>query len=71
MNDLVFARSQMAISLAFHIVFAAMGIGMPVLMCVAEGLHLRTGRAVYLDLCKQHANISCSLPCFHVMGLAT
>lgn len=55
MNDLDFARSQMAMSLAFHIVFAAMGIGMPVLMCVAEALHLRTGRAVYLDLCKRWA----------------
>ena len=42
-------------SLAFHIVFAALGIGMPVLMCVAEGLHLRTGRAVYLDLCRRWA----------------
>jgi len=55
MNDLVFARSQMAMSLAFHIVFAALGIGMPVLMCMAEALHLRTGRLVYLDLCKRWA----------------
>lgn len=55
MNDLDLARSQMAMSLGFHIVFAAMGIGMPVLMCVAEALHLRTGRAVYLDLCTRWA----------------
>src|SRR6266550_3918120 len=29
MSDFLFARSQMAMSLAFHIVFAALGIGMP------------------------------------------
>jgi len=28
-TDLLAARSQMAISLAFHIVFAVVGIGMP------------------------------------------
>jgi cytochrome bd-type quinol oxidase subunit 1 len=27
MSDLLFARSQMALSLAFHIIFAAIGIG--------------------------------------------
>jgi cytochrome d ubiquinol oxidase subunit I len=55
MNDLDLARSQMAMSLGFHIVFAAMGIGMPVLICVAEALHHRTGRAVSLDLRKRWA----------------
>jgi len=29
-------------SLAFHIVFAALGIGMPLLMAIAEGMYLRT-----------------------------
>ena len=51
-NDFFFARSQMAMSLAFHIVFAALGVGMPLMMAMAEGMHLRTGQAVYLDLCK-------------------
>ena len=55
MDDLLAARSQMAMSLAFHIVFAALGIGMPLLMAVAEGMHLRTGQAVYLDLSKHWA----------------
>lgn len=54
-TDLEFARSQMALSLAFHIVFAVVGIGMPLLMVIAEGLYLRTGRAVYLDLTKRWA----------------
>ncbi len=50
MSDLLAARSQMAISLAFHIVFAAIGIGLPVLMLLSEGLWLRTGRRVYLEV---------------------
>jgi cytochrome bd ubiquinol oxidase subunit I len=41
MSDLLFARSQMALSLAFHIVFAAIGIGMPVLMAIAEWQAMR------------------------------
>lgn len=45
----------MAMSLAFHIVFAALGIGMPLLMAVAEGMYLRTRQAVYLDLAKRWA----------------
>ena len=50
MSDFFFARQQMAMSLAFHIMFAALGIGMPWLMAVAEGMYLRTGQPVYLDL---------------------
>jgi len=41
MSDLAAARSQMAISLAFHIVFAVVGIGMPVLMAIAEWMAIR------------------------------
>src|SRR3954471_16560831 len=55
MSDFFFARSQMAMSLAFHIIFAAVGIGLPLLMAVAEGLYLRTRRPVYLDLAKRWA----------------
>src|SRR6266849_1830329 len=55
MGDFLFARSQMAMSLAFHIVFAALGIGMPLLMAIAEGMYLRTKQPVYLDLCKRWA----------------
>jgi cytochrome d ubiquinol oxidase subunit I len=50
MNDFFFARSQMAMSLGFHIVFAALGIGMPLLMAIVEGMYLRTRRPEYLDL---------------------
>src|SRR6266496_1600752 len=52
-SDLLFARSQMGMSLAFHIVFAAIGIGLPVLMVISEALYLRTGRPVFLELTKR------------------
>jgi cytochrome d ubiquinol oxidase subunit I len=55
MTDLFFARSQMAMSMAFHIVFAALGIGMPLLMAFAEGMYLRTRHPVYLELSKRWA----------------
>src|SRR5919202_853525 len=50
MNTLTAARGQMEMSLAFHMLFAALGIGMPLLMLIAEGLWLRTGHRHYLDL---------------------
>jgi cytochrome d ubiquinol oxidase subunit I len=53
MTNFFFARSQMAMSLAFHIIFAALGIGMPLLMAIAEGMHLRTSKPVYLELSRR------------------
>src|SRR5450432_4513326 len=61
MNDFLFARAQMGMSLGFHIIFAAVGIGMPVLMTISEGLYLRTGRPVYLELAKRWARGSAIL----------
>src|SRR5471030_788343 len=55
MNNLLAARSQMGLSLAFHIVFAVIGMAMPVMMVVAETLWLRTHQQVYLDLTKRWA----------------
>jgi cytochrome d ubiquinol oxidase subunit I len=55
MSDLLAARSQMAVSLAFHIIFAVIGIAMPVLMVVAERRWRRTHDPVYLDLAKRWA----------------
>src|SRR5688572_5880004 len=43
----------MALSLAFHIVFAVVGMAMPLLMVFAEWRWLRTGDPVWLDLCKR------------------
>src|SRR3954469_3095285 len=50
MPDLLAARSQMAVSLGFHILFAVVGIGMPVLMVVAEQRYRKTGDRLCLDL---------------------
>src|SRR5919202_3561581 len=55
MPDLLAARSQMAVSLAFHIIFAVVGIGMPVLMVLAERRWQKTGDPIYLDLAKRWA----------------
>jgi len=55
MSDLVAARLQMGMSLAFHIVFAVIGIAMPVLMVVAEQRWQRTREPVYLDLARRWA----------------
>lgn len=55
MNDLLAARSQMGVSLAFHIIFAAIGIGMPLLMTIAEWRYLQTKDKTYLTLAKRWA----------------
>ncbi len=53
MSNLLAARSQMAVSLGFHIIFAVIGIGMPLLMVLAEWRWRRTDDAVYLELAKR------------------
>lgn len=55
MEDLLAARAQMAMSLAFHIIFASIGIAMPLLMVIAEGLWLKTKDETYLTLAKKWA----------------
>lgn len=52
MSDLFAARSQMAISLGFHIVFAAIGMVMPFFMAVSHWKWLRTKEEIYLRLTK-------------------
>jgi cytochrome d ubiquinol oxidase subunit I len=52
-DNLLAARLQMASSLAFHIIFAGLGIGLPLLMVLAEGLWLRTGNIAYLALARR------------------
>ncbi len=53
MTDLLAARSQMAMSLAFHIIFAVVGMAMPLLMVIAEGMWLKTKDAAWLELAKR------------------
>src|SRR5215471_13567573 len=51
-SDVSFARSQMAMSLAFHIVFAAIGMAMPLLMVIAERRWRRTADVEYRALAR-------------------
>ena len=55
MTDLLAARTQMAISLGFHIIFAEIGIAMPLMMVLAEWRWRRTGERAYLDLARRWA----------------
>ncbi|HEX3469062.1 MAG TPA: cytochrome ubiquinol oxidase subunit I [Candidatus Elarobacter sp.] len=55
MDHVIAARAQMGTSLAFHIVFAALGVGLPLLVFIAEGLWLRTGRRAYYELARTWA----------------
>jgi cytochrome d ubiquinol oxidase subunit I len=61
MSPLTAARAQMEISLGFHMIFAALGIALPLLMLIAEGLHLRTGQPHYLRLCRTWAKATALL----------
>ncbi len=55
MSDLLAARSQMAMSLAFHIVFAVAGIAMPLFLAIAEWRWLRGGDPVDRELTRRWA----------------
>src|SRR5262244_1096399 len=53
MDNVSLARITMGTSLAFHIVFAVIGVGLPVLMAAAEGLALWRKDAVWMDLARR------------------
>jgi cytochrome d ubiquinol oxidase subunit I len=55
MDPLLAARWQMGLSLAFHIIFAVIGMAMPVMMVIAEALWLRTRDRTYLELTQRWA----------------
>ncbi|SIN71998.1 cytochrome bd-I ubiquinol oxidase subunit 1 apoprotein [Singulisphaera sp. GP187] len=55
MSNLLAARWQMAISLGFHIIFAVIGIALPLMMVIAEACWLRTGDGVYRFLARSWA----------------
>lgn len=52
MDDLMAARSQMALSLGFHIIFACIGMIMPFLMAISHYKFLRSGKEKYKVLTK-------------------
>lgn len=49
------ARAQMAVSLGFHIVFAALAIGLPAMMIFTEYRAIRTGDAGWMELTRRWA----------------
>jgi cytochrome d ubiquinol oxidase subunit I len=55
--DLVAARSQMALTLGFHIVLASLGVALPALMLIAEARSLRRGDADALLLARRWSSI--------------
>ena len=55
MDNVTLARATMGTSLGFHIVFAVLGVGLPLLLVVAEGLWLRTKDDLWLTLARRWA----------------
>ena len=55
LSNLQAARIQMAVSLGFHIVFAALGVGLPLLLLIAEYRANRTGDATWMALARRWA----------------
>jgi cytochrome d ubiquinol oxidase subunit I len=52
MDDFIAARSQMALSLGFHIVFSCIGMVMPFFMAVSHYYYLKTNQPVYKNVTK-------------------
>jgi cytochrome d ubiquinol oxidase subunit I len=55
MGNFIAARSQMGMSLAFHIIFATIGVSLPLMMTISEWRWRSTGDPVYLLLAKRWA----------------
>lgn len=55
MSDLLAARAQMGTSLVFHIIFSVLGVGLPLLLCLAEGLALWHKDPVWMVLARRWA----------------
>jgi cytochrome d ubiquinol oxidase subunit I len=51
-DPIILARAQFAFTVSFHFIFPAFSIGLASYLAVLEGLWLKTGKAVYLDLFK-------------------
>ncbi|HEV3164519.1 MAG TPA: cytochrome ubiquinol oxidase subunit I [Isosphaeraceae bacterium] len=55
MDNVTLSRAIMGTSLGFHIVFAVLGVGMPLLMLAAEGIGLWRHDPVWLTLARRWA----------------
>src|SRR3972149_1877508 len=61
MDTVTAARSLMGMSLAFHICFTALGIGLPLFLFLAEGLALRTGNQDYREMARRWTRVAAVL----------
>lgn len=50
MNDFLAARSQMALSLGFHIIYSCIGMVMPVFMAISHYKYIKTQNPVYKNV---------------------
>lgn len=50
LDPVILARAQFAFTVSFHFIFPSFSIGLASYLAVLEGLWLRTGKQVYLDL---------------------
>jgi len=50
MDDFLAARSQMALSLGFHIIYSCIGMVMPVFMAISHYKFIKTGNVVYKNI---------------------
>ena len=53
MSGLIAARAQFGISLGFHIIFASLGVGLPLFLFITEGLGLRKRDKVWYTLARR------------------
>jgi len=53
MDNVLAARALMGVSLGFHIVYATIGVGLPLMLMIAEGLALRTGEELYHRMARR------------------
>ena len=51
-DAILLARIQFAFTVSFHFIFPAFSIGLASYLAVLEGLWLKTGKPVYMDLFK-------------------
>src|ERR1700758_3708839 len=56
-SHLTTGRAQMGTSLSFHLMFAVLGVGLPLMMLVAEGMSLRTGDPVWRALARRWTKV--------------
>lgn len=53
MDNVLAARALMGVSLGFHIIYATIGIGLPLMLMIAEGIALRTGNEIYHEMARR------------------